>query len=239
MATGATVMGLYSHIVHLVEKEVGKIPQPFKGPKPKQTRGRGKPKGKPKNKDRTHLKPKRQMKLIHMIALTIIIIMIIIMPQLRVKATDLFMVKAVTNNLEVSHNETEAKDLSTINVNFRIIDPRKAHSNRTVLNMAITVNPIFREIKQIATEAETMAGVLSNSEDVVMVGPIIRVAMELTSISITHMTHRQNSMAYLVVYAVVLIIPPKHCYKGDHDLNNIMEKMNINPHHSQKSNLYQ
>ena len=37
MATGATVLGLYSHIA----------PQPFKGAKPKQTRGRGKPKGKP------------------------------------------------------------------------------------------------------------------------------------------------------------------------------------------------
>ena len=47
MATGATVLGLYSHIAHSVGKEEGKIPQPFKGAKPKQTRGRGKPKGKP------------------------------------------------------------------------------------------------------------------------------------------------------------------------------------------------
>ena len=47
MATGATVPGLYSHIAHLVDKEEGKIPQRFKGAKPKQTRGRGKPKGKP------------------------------------------------------------------------------------------------------------------------------------------------------------------------------------------------
>ena len=47
MATGATVPGLYSHIAHSVDKEEGKIPQPFKGAKPKQTRGRGKPKGKP------------------------------------------------------------------------------------------------------------------------------------------------------------------------------------------------
>ena len=46
MATGATVPGLYSHIAHLVDKEEGKIPQPFKGTRPKQTRGRGKPKGK-------------------------------------------------------------------------------------------------------------------------------------------------------------------------------------------------
>ena len=47
IATGATALGLYSHIVHLVDKAEGKIPSPFKGEKPKQTRGRGKPKGKP------------------------------------------------------------------------------------------------------------------------------------------------------------------------------------------------
>ena len=47
MATGATVLGLYSHIAHSVDKEEGKIPQPFKGAKLKQTRGRGQPKEKP------------------------------------------------------------------------------------------------------------------------------------------------------------------------------------------------
>ena len=121
-------------------------------------------------------------------------------------AADLLMVKAVTDNLDVSHNETEAKDLNIINVNFRIINFREAHFNRTILNTAPAANPIFREIKQIATEVEAMAEVLSNLEDAVMVGPIIRVAMERISISTTHMTHRQNSMAHLVVYAAVLII---------------------------------
>ena len=47
MATGATVLGLYSHIAHSLDKEEGEIPQPFKDANPKQTRGRGKPKGKP------------------------------------------------------------------------------------------------------------------------------------------------------------------------------------------------
>ena len=47
MATGAAVPGLYSNIAHSVDKEEGKIPPPFKGAKPKQTRGRGKPMGKP------------------------------------------------------------------------------------------------------------------------------------------------------------------------------------------------
>ena len=32
---------------------------------------------------------------------------------------------------------------------------------------------------------------------------------------------------------------PKHCYKGEHDINNIMQKMSIKPHQSQQSNLYQ
>ena len=100
-------------------------------------------------------------------------------------AADLLMVKVVTDNLEVSHNETEAKDLNIINVNFRIINFREAHFNRTILNTAVAANPTFREIKQIATEAETVAGVLSNLEDVVVVGPTIRVAMEHINISIT------------------------------------------------------
>ena len=128
------------------------------------------------------------------------------MPQVRVEAIDLLLVKAVTDNLEVSHNETEAKDLNIVNVSFGIIDIREAHPNKTVLNTVITVNPIFKEIKQIATEAEAVAGVLSILEDAFVVGPTIRIAMEHPSISITCMTHTQNSMAHPAVYAVVSII---------------------------------
>ena len=155
-----------------------------------------------RNKDRTHPKPKRQIKHIHMKTLTITIIM----PQVRVKAADLSIVKVATNNLEDSHNEIEAKDLSIVNVSFKIIDIREVHHNKTILNMAIIVNPIFREIKQIATEAEAMAVDFSILEDAVMVGPIIRIVMERISISITHMTHNQNNMALPAVYVVDLII---------------------------------
>ena len=154
------------------------------------------------NKDRIHQKPKRQMKLIHMKTLTIIITI----PQVRVEATDLTMVKAVTDNLEGSYNETEAKDLSIVNISFKIIAIREAHHNKMVLNTAIIINPIFREIKQIAIEAEAMAVDLSISEDAVVAGPIIRIAMECISISITHMTHNQNNMALPAVYVAALII---------------------------------
>ena len=128
------------------------------------------------------------------------------MPQVRVEATDLLQVKAVTDNLEISHNETEAKDLNTVNIHFRTIDIREAHPCKTVLNTAITTNPIFREIKEIVIEAEVAAVVLSILGDTVMVGPTIRVAMECTSISITYMTHSQNNMAHPAAYVVVLII---------------------------------
>ena len=70
------------------------------------------------------------------------------MLQVRVEAADLLMVQVVTDNLEGSHNETEAKDLSMVNVSFKIIDIREVHHNKTVLNMAITANPIFREINK-------------------------------------------------------------------------------------------
>ena len=115
------------------------------------------------------------------------------MPQVRVKDADLLLVKAATDNLEVSHNETEVKDLNIVNVSFRIIDFREAHHNKTVLNMVITANPIFREINQTTTEAKAAR-----------VGPTIRVVME--RISIIRMTHSQNNMVHPAVYAADLTI---------------------------------
>ena len=73
------------------------------------------------------------------------------MPQVRVEDSDLLLVKVGTNNLEVSHNETEAIDLNIVNVSFRIIDIREAHPNKSILNTAITTSPIFREINQTTT----------------------------------------------------------------------------------------
>ena len=86
------------------------------------------------------------------------------MPQARDEATDLIVVKVVTDNLEGSYNETEAKDLNMVNTSFKVIAIREVHLNKTVHNMVIIANPISREIKQIAIEAEAMAADLSNTE---------------------------------------------------------------------------
>ena len=117
------------------------------------------------------------------------------------------MVKVVIDNLEGSYNKTEAKDLNMVNASFKVIAIREAHLSKTVLNMAIITNPISREIKQIATEAEAVAVDLSNSEDVAVEGPIIKIAMECISISTTHMTHNQSNMALPAVYVVDSITP--------------------------------
>ena len=130
------------------------------------------------------------------------------MPQVRVEAADLIMVKVETDNFEGLHHEIEAKDLSIVSVSFKIITIREAHHNRIVLNMAMLISPIFRGIMPILIEAEAEAVDLSISEDAVMVGPTIRITLEHISISITHMTNNQNNMVLPAVYAADLTIPP-------------------------------
>ena len=117
------------------------------------------------------------------------------------------MVKVAIDNSKGSYNETEAKDLNMVNASFKVISIREAHLNKTVHNTAIIANPISREIKQIAIEAEAMAVDLSNSEDVAVEGPIIKIAMECISISTTHMTHNQSNMALPAVYVADSITP--------------------------------
>ena len=143
MATGATVPGLYFHIAHLVDKEERDIPQPFKGTKPKQTRGRGKPKGKPQDQRQNPPKPKRCKRTIIMKALTIITII----PQIRVEAADLIMVRAETDHLEDLYHEIEDKDLNIVNISFRITAIREAHHNKIVHNMVVHVNSTFKGTK--------------------------------------------------------------------------------------------
>ena len=204
MATGATVPGLYSHIAHSVDKDEGEIPQPFKGAKPKQTRGRGKPKGKPQEQRQNPPKAQEADETYTYKNLAVTITM----PQVRVEATDPIMVKVETDNFKGSYNEIEAKDLSIVNVSFKIIIIREVHHNKIVLKTAMVINPISRGIMVICIEAEAMAMDLSNSEDAVVVEPTIRITMECISISITHMTHNQNNMVLPAVYAVDSTIPP-------------------------------
>ena len=128
------------------------------------------------------------------------------MRQVRVESTDLITVKVVTDSLEGSHNKTEAKNLSIVNISFKVIAIREVDHNRTIFNMVIVINPIFQETIQMVIEAEAVAMDLSNSEDAAVAGPIIRITVERISISITHMTHNQNNTVLPAVYAADLTI---------------------------------
>ena len=205
VTTGATIPGLYSHIAHSVDKDEAEIPPSFKG------QNQSKPEVEVNLKENLKVKqnpPKDQEadKSLLMITQIIITIMIITLPQVKVKAADLLLVKVVANNLEASHNKTEAKDLSIIHVNSRTTGLREVHIRATAINTVVTANPTSRVINQIHTKVEAVAVVLNKQEDVVMVGPITTI-ITITSISITLMISRPNSMAHPVAYAEVLIIP--------------------------------
>ena len=68
-------------------------------------------------------------------------------PQVRVEATDLIMVRVETDNLEDLYHEIEDKDLNIVNVSFRITAIREAHHNKIVHNMVAHINGTFKGTK--------------------------------------------------------------------------------------------
>ena len=69
---------------------------------------------------------------------------ITIIPQIRVEAADLIMVRAETDNLKDLYHEIEDKDLNIVNVSFRITAIREAHHNKIVHNMVAHISRIFK-----------------------------------------------------------------------------------------------
>ena len=68
-------------------------------------------------------------------------------PQIRVEAADLIMVRVETDNLEDLYHKTGDKDLNIVNVSFRITAIREAHCNKIVHNMVAHVNRTFKGTK--------------------------------------------------------------------------------------------
>ena len=231
IATGATVLGLYSHIAHSVDKEEEDIPQPLKGTKPKQTRGRGKPKGKPQDQRQNPPKIQEVEETYNYESPKIITTI----PQVRVEAADLILVRAETDNLENLYHEIEDKDFNIVNVIFRITAIREVHCNKIIHNMVAHVSHISKGTNSMHIEAKARVGVLNNSEDAPMAGRVCRITLAFININTTHMTSNQNNMAHHVVCVEDLTIPPSTVTKG----NMILTTLCINPHQSQQSNLYQ
>ena len=157
VTTGATVPGLYSHMAHSVDKDKAEIPPLFKSANQSKPEVEVNLKKNLKVTDKTYQKIQRQMNHILMITQIIITIMTITLPQVKVEAADLLLVKAVADNLEASHNEAEAKDLSIIHINSRTTGFREVHIRATTINTVATRNPTPRVINQTHTVVEAMA----------------------------------------------------------------------------------
>ena len=74
--------------------------------------------------------------------------MTITLPQVKVEAADLLMVKVVANNLEALYSEAEASDLSLIHVSFRTTGFREVHIRAAAINTVATPYPTSRVINQ-------------------------------------------------------------------------------------------
>ena len=114
----------------------------------------------------------------------------------------------------------------------------RATITRPIEDLVITHVEIFlRVITMAILKVEAVVKVEAIIVAMVAVGPIIEVMLTINTISIMvmMMSTRQINMVNHVHYAVAT---PKHCFKGEHDINDVMEKMNINGHQSQSSSLY-
>ena len=132
---------------------------------------------------------------------------ITIIPQIRVEAADLIMVRVETDNLEDLYHEIEDKDLNIVNISFRITAIREVHRNKIVPQYGSARKPYFQ-----GNQVNACQGI---SEDEPAAGRIFRIMLAPININTTHMTSNQNSMAHHVVCVEDLIIPPSIVIKGN------------------------
>ena len=125
------------------------------------------------------------------------------------EAIDLIEAKILDDFSEVETHMVEANALKT---------HTKANIRVTITKVIITKAIVV----YITTHVETIMTTINTISIMVMM-------MSTSLISMVHHVH----------YVMAIITPPpKHCFKGEHDINDIMKKMNISGHQSQQSGLY-
>ena len=83
------------------------------------------------------------MRIIIMKTLTIITTI----PQIRVEAKDLIMVRVETDNLGDLYHKIEDKDLNIVNISFRSTAFREVHHNKIIHNMVAHISCTFKGTK--------------------------------------------------------------------------------------------
>ena len=164
--------------------------------------------------------------------------------------------KIIEANLE-DVDLTEAKiqvDSSEVKIRVAEVNEIGIHTKANIKTMAIKVTitkaikvyiiihvEIFnREIVMANLEVEALDEAEVITMAMVMAGPIIKVILitNIISIMVMMMSTREINMVHHVHYGSGYNHSPKHCFKGEHDINDIMEKMNISRHQSQSGGLY-
>ena len=236
---GATVPGLYLHIAHLVDKEEGEIPPPFKGAKPKQIRGRGKPKGKPQGHRQNP--PKAQ------------------------EADKNYAYDSPNNYYHNDNYTAPSQNCGRRpfngqggNQQFRGFAQRSRgqrpqYNQHQFQNYQFQQNAYQQNRTQYGTNCKPyFQGNQTNDHRGRSHG---RAPQQVRGCGHGRANYQSNNGTYQYLYythdqQIEQYGPPcslcssfnhspKHCYKGEHDINNIMGKMSINPHQQQQDNLYQ
>ena len=142
--------------------------------------------------------------------------------------------------LEVKIFMEEVKEIrihTKVNIKIMVI---KAIITRIIEDFIIIhIEISLKVIVTVNQEVEAMAMAEAFTTVVVTVDPIIEVMLITNIISIMFMM-MSTSWINMVHHALYggYNHSPKHCFKGEHDINDIMEKMNMNGHQSQSSSLY-
>ena len=160
------------------------------------------------------------------------------MPQARVEAADFIMVKVETNNLEGLYHKTgQRPQYGQHQFQNYCYQRSTLHQNHTQYGSAH--KPYFQgnQMNTYRSRAQGRAPQRfrehghskSNFQN------------NAGTYQYQYYTHDQQSEQYGPPCSLCggFNHSPKHCYKGEHNINNIMEKMSINPHQSHQSNLYQ
>ena len=163
----------------------------------------------------------------------------ITIPQVRIEAADPTMVKAEINNFEGSYNKIEAKDLNAINVSFKITANQRGTPQQNRTQYGNGHKPYFQGNH---TNTYRGQGCGCGSQQFRGCGHGRANYQNNNGMyQYQYYTHDPQSEQYGPPCSLCggFNHSPKHCYKGEHDINNIMEKMSINPHQSHQNNLYQ
>ena len=137
---------------------------------------------------------------------------------------------AVGNHIEV-HSKGEGDNKIIIEANTKVTMDHLITPTEAII---ITIMAII-EVEVAVAMVETITDL------VVAVEAIIEAIIIINKINITHMMmdHSLNNMDLLCTLCGCFNYSPKHCFKGEHDINNLMEKMSLVSSNQHQNGLYQ